>query len=52
MACFLVDETGELCVNVAIEKFMSVELKDGELIINGLIKIPTDKIMEIKLQRN
>ena len=49
MTCFLVNEKNELAVNLAIEKFMSVELEDNILIINDIIKIPTEDILEIKI---
>jgi len=49
MTCFLVNEKNELFVGLAIEKFISVELKNGEIIINNIIHLPADKILEIKI---
>lgn len=46
--CLITKENGELAVNLAIEKFLSVELEDNNLVINGIIKIPTENILEIK----
>ena len=48
MTCFLENEKGELAVPLAIEKFMSVELEDDKLVINGIIKIPTKDIITIQ----
>lgn len=50
MVCFIVDENNELYVNIAIEKFNSVELKNNKIIINKFIEIPTEKLLEIKIQ--
>lgn len=49
MTCFLVDEKNELFIGLAITKFISVELKNGEIIINNAIHLPTDRILEIKI---
>ena len=50
MSCFLINEQNELIVPLSIEKFMSVELEDDCLVINGIVKIPTKDILEIKIR--
>lgn len=50
MSCFLVNEKNELVVNLAIEEFQSIELKNGEMWINNIIHIPTKNILEIKIK--
>ena len=52
MTCFLIDENNELFVGLAIEKWKTIELIDGEMWINGIIHIPTEDILEIKIKRN
>lgn len=49
MQCLLTNQHNDLLVNLVIEKFMSVELKDGKLVINNIIKLPVEDIMEIKV---
>lgn len=50
MTCLLTNEKNELLINVAIEKFQSIELKNGEMWINGIIHFPADNILEIKVK--
>ena len=50
MACFVTNEKNELVVDLAIEKFISVELKNGEVWINGIIHFAANKIIEITIQ--
>lgn len=50
MVCFIVDEENNLVVDLAIMKFMNVELKDNELWINNAIHFPTENILEIKIK--
>lgn len=51
MQCFLTNEKDELYQNLSsfIAEFQSLELKNGEVWINGIIHFPADKIMEIKI---
>lgn len=52
MSCFLVNEKNELYqdIGLVVEKFNSIELKNGEVWINGVIHFPANKILEIKIQ--
>lgn len=50
MTCFVINEKNELVVDLGIEKFISVELKNGEMWINGIIHFPTKNILEIKIK--
>ena len=50
MTCFIVNEKNELAIGLAIEKFNKIELKNGEMWINGTIHFPTEKILEIKIK--
>lgn len=52
MFCLLTNEKNEPYKNVglAINEFNSIELKNGEVWINGIIHFPANKIMEIKIQ--
>ena len=53
MMCFLtmVKENGEeKLAPVYISEIVSVELKNGNLLINGIVKIPTENLLEIKFK--
>ena len=52
MVCLLTNEKEELYQNIGlgIIKFNSIELKNGEVWINGIIHFPANKIIEIKIQ--
>ena len=52
MVCLLINEKNEMYqgLGIAINKFNSVELKNGEMWINGIIHFPANKIIEIIIQ--
>ena len=52
MVCLLTNEKNELYqgLGIAINKFNSIELKNGEVWINGIIHFPANKIIEITIQ--
>lgn len=52
MFCLLTNEENKLYQNIglAITKFNSIELKNGEVWINGIIHFPANKIIEIKIK--
>lgn len=53
MMCLLteVNEQGvEIPAPAYLNKITSVELKDGCLLINGIVEIPAENLMEIKFK--